>query len=159
MALCAFSFGIRLVSSLEVSEASQSRYGYNASGTAASFVLLDTGGFFISVRLSSPPSLIGSDSHMLVCGVIGFVICTITKLHYHVLLVSTSMVGATAFMLGVDCFTRSGLKEVSAVVELLNALAYLCYSSMSTTWGSEIYFPNFLPNRSLFPRLCKLSLG
>jgi len=43
--------------------------------------------------------------------VIGFVICTIPKFHYHVLLVSTSFVGASAFMLGVDCFTTAGLKE------------------------------------------------
>ncbi|KAI0652145.1 hypothetical protein C8Q79DRAFT_1019314 [Trametes meyenii] len=42
---------------------------------------------------------------------IGFVLCTIPKLHYYVLLTSTAAVGATAFMLGVDCFTTAGLKE------------------------------------------------
>lgn len=43
--------------------------------------------------------------------VVGFVLCTIPKLHWHVLLVSTAIVGASAFMLGVDCFTTAGLKE------------------------------------------------
>ena len=43
---------------------------------------------------------------------VGFVLCTIPKLHWHVLLVSTSFVGASAFMLGVDCFSTAGLKEV-----------------------------------------------
>lgn len=46
------------------------------------------------------------------CSVIGFVLCTIPKLHWHVLLVSTAFVGSSAFMLGVDCFTTAGLKEV-----------------------------------------------
>lgn len=35
------------------------------------------------------------------------------KIHYHILLISTAFVGASAFMLGVDCFTTAGLKEVS----------------------------------------------
>lgn len=45
------------------------------------------------------------------CAVVGFVLCTIPKIHYHVLLVSTAFVGSSAFMLGVDCFTTAGLKE------------------------------------------------
>ncbi|KAJ3854093.1 hypothetical protein EV368DRAFT_63569 [Lentinula lateritia] len=45
------------------------------------------------------------------CAVVGFVLCTIPKIHYHVLLLSTSFVGASAFILGVDCFTTAGLKE------------------------------------------------
>ncbi|KAJ7783670.1 hypothetical protein DFH07DRAFT_197397 [Mycena maculata] len=45
------------------------------------------------------------------CGVVGFVLCTIPKIHYHILLISTAMVGSSAFMLGVDCFTTAGLKE------------------------------------------------
>ncbi|KAI0375299.1 hypothetical protein BV20DRAFT_261994 [Pilatotrama ljubarskyi] len=43
--------------------------------------------------------------------VVGFVLCTIPKLHYYVVLMSTAFVGASAFMLGVDCFTTAGLKE------------------------------------------------
>lgn len=43
---------------------------------------------------------------------VGFCLCTIQKIHYHVLLAATASVGATAFMLGVDCFTTAGLKEV-----------------------------------------------
>jgi len=46
------------------------------------------------------------------CGVVGFVICTIPKIHYQVLLVATSIVGASAIILGVDCFSTAGLKEV-----------------------------------------------
>ncbi|KAF9076171.1 hypothetical protein BDP27DRAFT_1380265 [Rhodocollybia butyracea] len=45
------------------------------------------------------------------CAVIGFVLCTIPKIHYHILLISTSFVGSSAFILGVDCFTTAGLKE------------------------------------------------
>lgn len=44
--------------------------------------------------------------------VLGFCICTIPKIHYHAMLVSTGIVGATAVMLGVDCYTAAGLKEV-----------------------------------------------
>lgn len=43
--------------------------------------------------------------------VVGFCICTVPKIHYHVMLVSTGFVGATAVMLGIDCFTTAGLKE------------------------------------------------
>jgi hypothetical protein len=56
-----------------------------------------------------------ADNHFVIyiaCAVAGFTLCTIPKLHYHVLLAATAMVGATAFMLGVDCFTTAGLKEV-----------------------------------------------
>lgn len=45
------------------------------------------------------------------CMVIGFILCTIPKIHYHILLISTAFVGASAFILGVDCFTTAGLKE------------------------------------------------
>ncbi|KAF8585556.1 hypothetical protein K439DRAFT_1039036 [Ramaria rubella] len=45
------------------------------------------------------------------CGAVGFVLCTIPKLHYHVLIAGTAITGASAFMLGVDCFTTAGLKE------------------------------------------------
>ncbi|KAF8807698.1 hypothetical protein BYT27DRAFT_7189790 [Phlegmacium glaucopus] len=45
------------------------------------------------------------------CAVLGFTLCTIPKIHYHVLLISTAFVGASSFILGVDCFTTAGLKE------------------------------------------------
>ncbi|KAG8755459.1 hypothetical protein FRC12_010880, partial [Ceratobasidium sp. 428] len=45
------------------------------------------------------------------CAVVGFVLCTIPKIHYNILLVSTALVGASATILGVDCFTTAGLKE------------------------------------------------
>ncbi|KAN0125067.1 protein of unknown function (DUF4203) domain containing protein [Russula decolorans] len=47
----------------------------------------------------------------ITCAVIGFVLCTIPKIHYQVLLVATAIVGSTAVILGVDCFTTAGLKE------------------------------------------------
>ncbi|CCO27240.1 hypothetical protein RSOLAG1IB_02941 [Rhizoctonia solani AG-1 IB] len=45
------------------------------------------------------------------CAVVGFVLCTIPKIHYNILLVSTALVGASATILGVDCYTTAGLKE------------------------------------------------
>ncbi|KAG8728997.1 hypothetical protein FRC11_009735, partial [Ceratobasidium sp. 423] len=45
------------------------------------------------------------------CAVVGFVLCTIPKIHYTVLLMSTALVGASATILGVDCYTTAGLKE------------------------------------------------
>ncbi|KAI6047725.1 hypothetical protein EDC04DRAFT_15946 [Pisolithus marmoratus] len=45
------------------------------------------------------------------CGVVGFVLCTIPKIHWHILLLATAFVGSSVFMLGVDCYTTAGLKE------------------------------------------------
>ncbi|KAI0814891.1 hypothetical protein BC629DRAFT_821847 [Irpex lacteus] len=45
------------------------------------------------------------------CAVVGFILCTITPIHYYIIIVSTAFVGATAFMLGVDCFSTAGVKE------------------------------------------------
>lgn len=42
---------------------------------------------------------------------IGFVACTFPKTHYPTMLISTAVVGATSFILGVDCLTTAGLKE------------------------------------------------
>ncbi|KIP12493.1 hypothetical protein PHLGIDRAFT_124031 [Phlebiopsis gigantea 11061_1 CR5-6] len=47
----------------------------------------------------------------IACAVVGFILCTIPRLHYYTLIVSTGFVGATAFMLGVDCYTTADLKE------------------------------------------------
>jgi hypothetical protein len=47
----------------------------------------------------------------IACSVIGFVLCTIPKLHHQVLLVATAIVGASVVMLGADCFSTAGLKE------------------------------------------------
>ncbi|KAG1749886.1 uncharacterized protein EDB91DRAFT_1110207 [Suillus paluster] len=47
----------------------------------------------------------------IACSVVAFVLCTIPKLHWHMLLVATAFVGSSAFMLGVDCYTTAGLKE------------------------------------------------
>lgn len=43
--------------------------------------------------------------------VIGFVMCTIPKIHHQVILVATAVVGASTVILGVDCFSTAGLKE------------------------------------------------
>ncbi|CAE6480195.1 unnamed protein product [Rhizoctonia solani] len=45
------------------------------------------------------------------CAVVGFILCTIPKIHYNILLISTAVVGASATILGVDCFSTAGLKE------------------------------------------------
>ena len=42
-----------------------------------------------------------------------FVAGLVPVLHPHMILASTAWIGATAFILGVDCYTRAGLKEVS----------------------------------------------
>jgi hypothetical protein len=47
----------------------------------------------------------------ITCSVIGFVLCTIPKIHYQVILVATAIVGSSAVILGVDCFSTAGLKE------------------------------------------------
>lgn len=56
------------------------------------------------------------------------------KLHYHVLLSSTAAVGASAFVLGIDCFTTAGLKEFYV-------------------WnlGLDTLFPKFVNNGIEFP--------
>lgn len=43
--------------------------------------------------------------------VVFFIFGLFSIFHYHLLLVSTAFIGATAFVLGIDCFTRAGLKE------------------------------------------------
>lgn len=97
------------------------------------------------------------------CGVVAFVLCTIPKLHWHMLLLATAFVGSSAFMLGVDCYTTAGLKEVrNSAVVLLGYLNILHpYSSMSGTWDSEIYFPSILAttSRSLSRRPWRLNLA
>jgi hypothetical protein len=40
-----------------------------------------------------------------------FIAGLITTFNYHLILISTAFIGATAFTLGIDCFTRAGLKE------------------------------------------------
>lgn len=65
------------------------------------------------VQPESPPFRHLSLTLIAGASVLGFCICTIPKIHYHVMLVSTAFVGATAVMLGVDCYTAAGLKEVS----------------------------------------------
>jgi hypothetical protein len=40
-----------------------------------------------------------------------FILGLVTTFNYHLILISTAFIGATAFTLGIDCFTRAGLKE------------------------------------------------
>lgn len=68
-------------------------------------------GLCTSVSTSSIFTCACAESSLTGCAVVGFVLCTIPKLHYYTLIVSTGFVGATAFMLGVDCYTTAGLKE------------------------------------------------
>lgn len=44
---------------------------------------------------------------------VGAFLCSLVPvLHDHMMLISTAWIGATAFILGIDCYTRAGLKEV-----------------------------------------------
>ncbi|KZT30609.1 hypothetical protein NEOLEDRAFT_1126206 [Neolentinus lepideus HHB14362 ss-1] len=80
----------------------------------------------------------------IAAGVIGFVLCTIPKIHYHILLISTAFVGSTAFMLGIDCFTTANLKEF-----------YM--------WnlGFKSLFPRFVADHIAFPvtQVMQIELG
>ena len=60
------------------------------------------------------------------------------QIHYHILLISTAFVGSSAFILGVDCFTTAGLKEVSLNRCLLdpNRKSSHLFSSTFGTWVS-----------------------
>lgn len=77
------------------------------------------------------------------CGAVGFVLCTIPRFHWHVLLVSTAFVGASAFMLGVDCYTTAGLKEVSFNIFCSGYSAHIfSVSSTCGIWDLRLYFLN-----------------
>ncbi|KAH8120443.1 hypothetical protein DFH11DRAFT_1685736 [Phellopilus nigrolimitatus] len=77
-------------------------------------------------------------------GVVGFCVCTLPKVHYHVLLASTAAVGASAFVLGIDCFTTANLKEFYV-------------------WnlGFDSLFPKFQNNGIQFPisQMMQIELG
>lgn len=47
--------------------------------------------------------------------IVAFLGALVPVLHDHMVLISTAWIGATAFVLGVDCYTRAGLKEVGFV--------------------------------------------
>lgn len=47
------------------------------------------------------------------------VLSIVPKMVEPMMLVSTAWIGATAFVLGIDCFTRAGLKEVSESVDYI----------------------------------------
>lgn len=58
------------------------------------------------------------------CSVVAFVLCTIPRIHWHMLLVATAFVGSSAFILGVDCYTTAGLKEVCVIFYSLLMIAH-----------------------------------
>lgn len=68
------------------------------------------GGEFKS-RASERRRFIDSSAFVAGLSVLFFILGLIPTLHHHVLLTSTALIGATAFTLGIDCFTRAGLKE------------------------------------------------
>lgn len=77
----------------------------------------------------------------LVLAVVGFCLCTVPKIHYHVLLASTAAVGATAFVLGIDCFTTANLKEVRLPFHFLSFDTFERFaSSMARSrWSANVY--------------------
>ena len=81
-------------------------------------------------------------SSFLGCGAVGFVLCTIPKLHYHILITGTAITGASAFILGVDCFTTAGLKEVCGGCMLSN-VNDVWSSFTCTIWASLHCSPSF----------------
>ncbi len=126
--------------------------GFNVSGTAGSFVPLVLDGFYLLVC----GAILHCERLSLMhasCAVIGFVLCTIPKIHYQVLLVATAIVGSTAVILGVDCFTTAGLKEVRLVtsslrfMQMLNSLS----SSICGISDTDSSFPSILVTTFSFP--------
>jgi hypothetical protein len=110
-----FSSGNNRSTSLEPGEASRWDSGFNASEMEGSSGKLGSDGFCILVRYHLDCIINDGLIYyylLLGLGVVGFCACTIPKFHYPVLLASTAVVGATAFVLGIDCFTTAGLKEV-----------------------------------------------
>jgi hypothetical protein len=67
--------------------------------------------------------------------VVAFLASLVPLLHDHMVLASTAWIGATAVVLGIDCYTRAGLKEVS---RLSQSKGGAHNSSTSTTWVIEI---------------------
>lgn len=107
---------------------------------------------FISMWRYSPCERL-SLMHCAVCAVIGFVLCTIPKIHYQVLLVATAIVGSTAVILGVDCFTTAGLKEVRLVISSIRIMQMLNFLSSSICGISDTgsSFPSILVTTFSFP--------
>ncbi|KAF5384794.1 hypothetical protein D9615_001424 [Tricholomella constricta] len=87
------------------------------------------------------------------CAVIGFILCTIPKIHYHILLISTAFVGSSAFMLGVDCFTTAGLKEVGIYFAITLPVNQQTNHQQFYIWnlGFRSLFPKFTNNGIEFP--------
>lgn len=87
------------------------------------------------------PSVIGRWFLLGGLTVAAFVASLPKVLEPHMILVSTAWIGATAFTLGVDCFTRGGLKEVS-IERFSNFLSQVTRPHMHppqrTFWPSTI---------------------
>ena len=139
--------------------------GFSVSGTAGSFVPLVLDGFYLLVCGAILHCERLSLMHCVACAVIGFVLCTIPKIHYQVLLVATAIVGSTAVILGVDCFTTAGLKEVRPVIsslrftQMLNSLSSsICGISDTDSSSPDLLVTTFsFPSHSLW-RLRSVSL-
>ena len=127
--------------------------GFNVSGTAGSFVPLVSDGFCLLVCDAILPSERLSLMHCAACAVIGFVLCTIPKIHYQVLLVATAIVGSTAVILGVDCFTTAGLKEVRLFISSIRIMQMLNFLSSSICGISDTgtFSPSILVTTFSFP--------
>jgi hypothetical protein len=127
--------------------------GFNVSGTVGSSVPLGSDGFYLLVcdvlyRHERLDLMLCA-----ACSVIGFVLCTIPKIHYQVILVSTAIVGSTAVILGVDCFSTAGLKEVRIVIPFIRSLQKLniLFSFMFGISASDSSFQSLLITTFSFP--------
>ncbi|KAG5647627.1 hypothetical protein DXG03_008980 [Asterophora parasitica] len=74
-----------------------------------------------------------------------------SAIHYHILLISTAFVGSSAFMLGVDCFTTAGLKEVCRPILLFAYTETLRFQFYIWNLGFRSLFPKFTNNGIEFP--------
>jgi hypothetical protein len=77
---------------------------------------------------------------------VAFLAALVPLLHDHMVLASTAWIGATAVVLGIDCYTRAGLKEVSRSSRSKGGADI---SFTSTTWAIGIYFPSLMVESTL----------
>jgi hypothetical protein len=66
----------------------------------------------------------------------------LSQIHYHILLISTAFVGSSALILGIDCYTTAGLKEVGVLGVVLEQSNSSALSFMSGISVSNLSLPS-----------------
>ncbi len=91
--------------------------GFAFFWTITRYILGGWGGFAFALWIQSFHSngliqpMLGRWGLYISAAVMAFCLCTIPKIQLPIFLASNAIVGSTAFMLGVDCFTTAGMKE------------------------------------------------